>query len=120
LQKSRGVLYPHLPPATCNVSKHVNSPRPWPESNLTGVRKGVCPREDRSERGPLVPRRDVRNVRRPQSSRRHSSIRIVAEPVASTIGRTDGALTGAHTWVSRQGMRFVALESGNGDRAEPE
>ena len=26
VQESRGVLYPHLPSATCNVSKHVNSP----------------------------------------------------------------------------------------------
>jgi hypothetical protein len=70
VQKSRGVLYPHLPPATWNVSKHVNSPRLWPESNLTGVRKGVCPREDRSERGPLAPHCDVRSVGRSQSSRR--------------------------------------------------
>jgi len=50
VQKLCGVLYPHLLPATCNVSKHVNSPRLWPESNLARGRRGVCPREDQTDR----------------------------------------------------------------------
>ena len=92
VQESRRVLYPHLPSATCKVSKRVNSRvfglnRIWQAGGSVSVRERTKPNRA------LSPARCDFAASDPHNRVVDSSIRIVAERAASLIAHTDGAST---------------------------